>query len=87
MKLIRSIPSHLDLTSRLIASALQVGLVVAIASFIISPTHGADANPPKAMTYQGYLTDASGNPLAPTNPANYDVIFRIYDASQDGNLK
>jgi hypothetical protein len=36
------------------------------------------------MTYQGYLVDANGNPLATSAPANYNVIFRIYDVPQDG---
>jgi hypothetical protein len=39
------------------------------------------------MTYQGYLTDASGNALgsANTGPKNYDVVFRIWDSQTAGN--
>ena len=43
------------------------------------------ANPPSLMTYQGYLVDANGAPLATNAPQNYDVIFRIYTASQGGS--
>jgi hypothetical protein len=45
----------------------------------------ASANPPKLMTYQGYLVDANGAPLATNAPQNYDVIFRIYTAAQGGD--
>jgi hypothetical protein len=44
----------------------------------------ADARPPEFMTYQGFLVDANGQPLAPSNPANYPVIFRIYDQATGG---
>jgi hypothetical protein len=44
----------------------------------------ADARPPEFMTYQGFLVDANGQPLAPNNPANYPVIFRIYDQATGG---
>ena len=39
----------------------------------------ADAKPPERMTYQGYLTDSNGVPLGNSAPANYDVVFRIYN--------
>ena len=42
------------------------------------------AGPPEAMTYQGFLVDANGNPLAPSTPANYPVIFRIFQAASGG---
>jgi hypothetical protein len=44
----------------------------------------ADARPPELMTYQGFLVDANGQPLAPNNPANYPVVFRIYDQATGG---
>ena len=44
----------------------------------------SNANPPNGMTYQGYLVDATGTPLASTSPANYDTVFRIYSASTGG---
>lgn len=36
------------------------------------------------MTYQGFLVDANGNPLAPSTPANYPVIFRIFQTAAGG---
>lgn len=50
----------------------------------VSPARAADAKPPELMTYQGFLVDANGNPLAPDNPANYPVIFRIFDQATGG---
>ncbi len=44
----------------------------------------ADARPPEFMTYQGFLVDANGDPLAPNNPANYPVVFRIFDQATGG---
>ena len=46
--------------------------------------YAADANPPERMTYQGYLVDSDGDPLGDTAPANYDVMFRIYNVKQGG---
>jgi len=46
----------------------------------------AAASPPDRMSYQGFLVDGSGNPLAPTTPVNYPVVFRIYDEMEGGNL-
>jgi Chaperone of endosialidase len=45
----------------------------------------AHAAPPEAMTYQGYLVDANGIPLATNNPANYPVIFRIFGTATAGS--
>jgi hypothetical protein len=42
-------------------------------------------NPPGQISYQGFLTDASGVPLANTNPLNYNVIFRIYNVASGGS--
>jgi hypothetical protein len=39
---------------------------------------------PEAMNYQGVLTDALGNPVAPTAPENRNVEFRIYAAAAGG---
>lgn len=44
-------------------------------------------NPPGQISYQGFLTDANGIPLATNSPVNYNVIFRIFDASTGGNVK
>ncbi len=36
-------------------------------------------NPPGQISYQGFLVDANGIPLATNAPKNYDIIFRIYN--------
>ncbi len=40
------------------------------------------------MTYQGYLVDGNGagrgHGFTNVSPANYDVVFRIYDVKQGG---
>jgi hypothetical protein len=41
-------------------------------------------NPPGQISYQGFLTDANGFPLATNNPVNYNVQFRIWNASTGG---
>ena len=40
--------------------------------------------PPSLMSYQGFLVDANGAPLAPNNPQNFSVVFRIYGVSSQG---
>jgi hypothetical protein len=40
--------------------------------------------PPDRLSYQGYLVDANGNPLAPVTPINYVTVFRIWTASSGG---
>lgn len=35
--------------------------------------------PPGQISYQGFLVDANGIPLATNTPKNYDIIFRIYN--------
>ncbi|MBX3745866.1 MAG: tail fiber domain-containing protein [Verrucomicrobiae bacterium] len=66
------------------------GLMAVMAATVVLaagalPVRGAaSAVPPDFMTYQGFLVDANGVPLAGTSPANYPVVFRIYDASTGG---
>jgi len=45
----------------------------------------SDPNPPERMTFQGFLTDGNGMPLATNAPKNFDVVFRIYDDQSAGN--
>ena len=40
--------------------------------------------PPSLMSYQGFLVDANGAGLAPNNPQNFSVVFRIYTVSTTG---
>lgn len=44
----------------------------------------ADKYPPNRLTYQGFLVDANGMPLATNAPKNYDVIFGIWDDESAG---
>ncbi len=63
-------------------------LVLALALPGAAPRALAQAtfNPPERMTYQGYLTDANGFPLATNAPKNYDIIFSIYNDANAGIL-
>ena len=40
------------------------------------------AQVPQKMSFQAYLTDSNNAPIA---PGEYEITFRIYDASTDGN--
>jgi len=60
------------------------GLVLlAMAPFIAHAQ--PSANPPGQISYQGFLTDANGIPLATNTPKNYTIVFRIWDASTGGS--
>ncbi len=63
-------------------------LVLALALPCAAPRALAQAtfNPPERMTYQGYLTDANGFPLATNAPKNYDIVFSIYNDANAGTL-
>lgn len=69
-------------TTRSLMLPFLMGLALLASSPAIS---AATPNPPNLMSYQGYLVDVNGAALAPTAPANYPIIFRIYDASTGGN--
>ena len=62
----------------------------AMAGAFLAMAHGtmaqATPRPPERMTYQGFLTGADGVALGNSAPKAYDVLFRIYDAEQGGNL-
>lgn len=63
-----------------IASGLiRAGAALLIAAApLLSRAQAPSPNPPGQISYQGFVTDANGVPLANTNPRNYDVVFRIY---------
>ena len=70
---------------RQLNAACTLGLFVALVLLSALRLHAqANANPPGLMTYQGFLVDADGMPLGTNAPKNYDVIFRIFDASSSG---
>jgi hypothetical protein len=41
----------------------------------------AAAQVPERFSFQGFLEDGNGQPLAPTTPVNYSVVFRIFAAA------
>jgi hypothetical protein len=59
---------------------LLASLVITLAGQVAAQTSMV----PSAMNYQGVLTDASGNVVAPTAPANQNVEFRIYSQASGG---
>jgi hypothetical protein len=65
---------------------LAVGRLILLSLLLLgfSPSLHA-AGPPEAMTFQGFLVDGNGNPLAMSNPANYPVILRIYGVATGGS--
>ena len=63
---------------------MRVLAIGAIALGQADLARAADANPPERMTYQGYLVDGNGAALGNSVPANYDVVFRIYNAKSGG---
>lgn len=42
--------------------------------------------PPEILSYEGFITDASGAALGATTATNLPVVFRIYDAPTAGNV-
>ena len=48
-------------------------------------TAQSNVNPPGQISYQGFLSDANGIPLATNTPQNYNLVFRLYnDPSASG---
>lgn len=62
---------------------VPVMVALALAGFGLV-AQAQNANPPDLMTYQGYLVDANGAPLAPNNPMNFSIVFRIYAVTSGG---
>lgn len=56
--------------------------VLGLSSFVPHPSSLAYAVVPHLISYQGRLTDTSGNPLT----GSYAVTFRIYDAETAGSM-
>lgn len=68
-------------------AASSLLLLLAALGLAAGPAAQAAENaPPNLMSYQGFLVDANGNPLGPTTPTNYTVVFRIFDAPTAGTL-
>ena len=62
--------------------------LVAIGSLLApAPAHAQPSpNAPDRLTYQGFLVDANGVALGNTAPRNYDIIFRIYNDPNAGQV-
>jgi len=62
-------------------------LAVVLAAWALAPRSAqgqATPNPPGQISYQGFLTDANGIPLATNTPKNYVVTFLIYNTPTGG---
>ena len=68
-------------------SLLFVAVCAALLHLAAPAARAADANPPGKLTYQGFLTDASGVPLGNGPSINTNITFRIYTAATGGTLK
>jgi hypothetical protein len=81
-------PIHMKKNMPPILPALRCCLALLVLAFSLLATRsGATTyNPPQLMSYQGYVTDANGNPLGSTNtgPKNYNIVFRIWDLQTGG---
>ena len=74
-------PTHQKtVLTRIAGYALAAVSLLAVAAFA-QPT----PNPPGQISYQGFLVDGNGIPLATNTPRNYDVIFRIYNVPIGNN--
>lgn len=72
-------------TAHTFKTLLAPACALALALLAPAPAARADSNPPDRLTFQGYLTDATGTALGNSAPKNYDMVFRIYDALSGGN--
>jgi hypothetical protein len=87
--------THLNFRQRALSSwrpiAMATTLILILATTLALVPLVAHAqqtpNPPGQVSYQGFLTDANGIPLATNAPKNYVVTFTIYDAATGGNIK
>ncbi|HWD19770.1 MAG TPA: tail fiber domain-containing protein [Verrucomicrobiae bacterium] len=72
-------PSH-QIRQRFVGAFLTLTLSLAALAPRVAHAQIPTANPPGQISYQGFLTDANGVPLATNAPKNYDVFFHIYNS-------
>lgn len=72
-------------TPPLLFLARALPLLLCLALTPLAAYSQATPNPPGQISYQGFLTDANGIPLGTNAPANYDVVFRIYQGPTGGS--
>ena len=71
-----SMPVRIPMKSSLVRLAL---IILAVAGTPpLARAQFNTAQPPGQISYQGYLTDVNGSPLASATPQNFNVIFNIY---------
>ncbi len=58
--------------------------MLALSCGLLSSWAQTSPAPPGQLTYQGFLTDANGAPLATNAPKNYTVYFRLWNAATGG---
>src|SRR3974377_1568353 len=66
---------------------VKTGAILVLAALALAPLSlwaQPTPNPPGQISFQGFLTDANGIPLATNTPKNYDVNFRLYTAPNGG---
>ena len=76
------------MTSPFNLKALRRTLPLLLLMFALRPDSTwaqATPTPPGQISYQGFLVDANGIPLATNTPRNYDLILRIYNVSSGGS--
>ncbi len=59
---------------------------LAVAAIAMPMARAQVTAPPDSLPYHGYLADADGVGLGSPTPANYDVVFRIFNAASGGTL-
>ena len=79
-------PMNKPMKKRLASLRRLLALTLLAVAVATGSLQAATYNPPQLMSYQGYLTDGSGNPLGSTNtgPKNYNLIFRIWNLQTGG---
>ena len=67
---------------------LMLMLMLMLTPLLLTPARSLAQGPtaPDLLPYQGTLVNGDGEPLGMPSPRNYDVVFRIFDASSGGNL-
>lgn len=72
-------------STRLLSLVLgRLGLAVLLALSQLTLAHRAAAQVPERFSFQGYMEDGNSQPLGPTTPVNYAVVFRIFPTATGG---
>ncbi|MFZ4819760.1 MAG: hypothetical protein ACOYLU_14030, partial [Limisphaerales bacterium] len=74
-----------------VSKRLQPWLVAFLAAVWTSIAPGrslaqSTPNVPDRLTYQGFIVDANGLALGNAAPKNYDIIFRIFNDANTGQI-